>query len=162
MYSVGDKIVHPMHGAGIIENVTQERINGILNRYYVFTMPVGALTLKIPTENCGAIGVRGLSEPDHIDAVLAAVPGMDVDMTPNWNRRYRENMDKLKSGDLYEVAKVIKCLVRRDVERGLSNGERKMLHSAKQILLSEMVLVKDMPYPEAEQWLLDAIMSEDE
>ena len=162
MYSVGDKIVHPMHGAGVIEEITQERINGVLNYYYVFTMPVGALTLKLPTENCSTIGVRGLSEPSFIDSVLAAIPGMSVDMTPNWNRRYRENMDKLKSGDLFEVAKVIKCLVRRDVQRGLSNGERKMLHSAKQILLSEMVLVKDMLYPEAEEWLLQTIMAEDE
>ena len=161
MYSVGDKIVHPMHGAGVIEQITQERINGIINQYYVFTMPVGALTLKIPTENCSTIGVRELSAPDFIDSVICAIPAMDVDMTPNWNRRYRENMEKLKSGDLFEVAKVIKCLVCRDLERGLSNGERKMLHSAKQILLSEIVLVKDMAYTAAEQWLMHTITEEE-
>ena len=159
MYSVGDKIVHPMHGAGIIEEITKERINGVMDLYYVFTMPVGALTLKIPTSSCDAIGIRELSTPEHIDEVINAITGMDVDMTPNWNRRYRENMEKLKSGDLYEVARVIKCLVRRDADRGLSNGERKMLHSAKQILLSEMVLVKHMMYQDAEHWLLKTIFS---
>lgn len=159
MYQIGDKVVHPMHGAGIIENIVQERINGKICYYYVFNMPVGALTLKIPTENSIAIGVRDLSDPSLIDDVVSAIPDMEADMTPNWNRRYRENMDKLKSGNLYEVAKVIKCLVRRDLDRGLSNGERKMLHSAKQILLSEIVLVKRMDYNSAESWLLDAIMT---
>ena len=158
MYLVGDKIVHPMHGAGIIEAITQERLAGKRAEYYVFRMPVGGLVLKIPTENSGSIGVRDLSTDEQINAVLQSIPDMDVDMTANWNHRYRENMQRIKSGDLMEVARVIKGLMWRDAQRGLSNGERKMLHTAKQILISEIVLVQDRLYQEAERCLNETMM----
>ena len=150
MYQVGDRVVHPMHGAGIIESIVQERLGGQLGSYYVFRMPSGGLTLKIPTGSCGAIGVRALSTSGRIREVLSAIPGLEIDRTTNWNRRYRENLNRLKSGDLLEVAGVIKALMHRDGERGLSTGERKMLHIAKQILVSEIVLAEDVEYPEAE------------
>ncbi len=162
MYLIGDKIVHPLHGAGVIEEITEERLQGKLSRFYVFHMPTGGLTLKIPTENCSAIGVRGLSTPEHIESIVAAMPTLKAEMNDNWNHRYRENMQRLKSGDLMEVARVIKGLVCRSVGRTLSNGERKMLHSAKQILLSEVVLVKDMTYGEAERWIESAMLTETE
>jgi len=81
---------------------------------------------------------------------MASIPQIDAEMTSNWNRRYRENMQRLKSGDLIEVARVVKGLMSRDVEKGLSTGERKMLHSAKQILISELVLSKKLTYEEVE------------
>ena len=158
MYLVGDKVVHPMHGAGIIEAITQERLAGKRAEYYVFRMPVGGLVLKIPTENSDSIGVRDLSTDEQINAVLQSIPDMDVDMTANWNHRYRENMQRIKSGDLMEVARVIKGLMWRDAQRGLSNGERKMLHTAKQILISEIVLVQDRLYQEAERCLNETMM----
>ena len=96
------------------------------------------------------IGVRAVSSAETIERVLAELPKLSVDMTTNWNHRYRENMDRLKSGDLDEVSAVIKALMHRDSTRGLSNGERKMLHIAKQILVSEIVLAEDVEYPEAE------------
>lgn len=159
MYLVGDKVVHPMHGAGIIEGVTEERISGRKASYYVFRMPVGGLVLKIPTENCANIGVRALSSADEIGEVLRRIPEMDAEMTANWNHRYRENMQRIKSGDLLEVARVIKGLMWRDAQRGLSNGERKMLHTAKQILVSEIVLVQDCVYQEAERCLNETMMA---
>ncbi|MBS5653900.1 MAG: CarD family transcriptional regulator [Firmicutes bacterium] len=159
MYQVGDRVVHPMHGAGIIESIVQERLGGQLSSYYVFRMPSGGLTLKIPTGSCGAIGVRALSTSGRIREVLGAIPGLEIDRTTNWNRRYRENLDRLKSGDLLEVARVIKGLMWRDREKGLSNGERKMLHSAKQILVSEVVLVEGHTYPDAEQRIEQAMMT---
>lgn len=159
MYLIGDKVVHPMHGAGIIEEITQERLAGKRAEYYVFRMPVGGLVLKIPTENCSGIGVRGLSSCEQINEVLCRIPEMDAEMTANWNHRYRENMQRIKSGDLLEVARVIKGLMWRDAQRGLSNGERKMLHTAKQILISEIVLVQDRTYAEAEQCLNDMMMA---
>lgn len=159
MYLVGDKVVHPMHGAGIIEGVTEERISGRKASYYVFRMPVGGLVLKIPTENCTNIGVRALSSVDEIGEVLRRIPEMDAEMTANWNHRYRENMQRIKSGDLLEVARVIKGLMWRDAQRGLSNGERKMLHTAKQILISEIVLVQDRVYQEAERCLNETMMA---
>lgn len=159
MYQVGDRVVHPMHGAGIIESIVQERLGGQLSSYYVFRMPSGGLTLKIPTGSCGAIGVRALSTSGRIREVLGAIPGLEIDRTSNWNRRYRENLNRLKSGDLLEVARVIKGLMWRDREKGLSNGERKMLHSAKQILVSEVVLVEGHTYPDAEQRIEQAMMT---
>ena len=159
MYQVGDRVVHPMHGAGIIESIVQERLGGQLGSYHVFRMPSGGLTLKIPTGSCGAIGVRALSTSGRIREVLGAIPGLEIDRTTNWNRRYRENLNRLKSGDLLEVARVIKGLMWRDREKGLSNGERKMLHSAKQILVSEVVLVEGHTYPDAEQRIEQAMMT---
>lgn len=159
MYLVGDKVVHPMHGAGVIEGITEERISGRKASYYVFRMPVGGLVLKIPTENCGSIGVRSLSSVEQIDEVLDRIPEMDAEMTANWNHRYRENMQRIKSGDLLEVARVIKGLMWRDAQRGLSNGERKMLHTAKQILISEIVLVQNGIYQEAERCLNETMMA---
>ncbi|MBQ6115973.1 MAG: CarD family transcriptional regulator [Oscillospiraceae bacterium] len=157
MYLVGDKVVHPMHGAGVIRDIVEERLAGQRKRYYVFSLPVGELVLKIPTESCEKIGIRELSTVDSIEKLIGQIPDLPVDATANWNQRYRENMDRLKSGQLTEVARVIKTLMWRDRSRGLSNGERKMLHSAKQILLSEVVLVKGADYKETEQQI-DEIM----
>ena len=94
--------------------------------------------------------MRPVCEESEADRVLAAMPEIEVDMTQNWNRRYRENMTRLKSGDLLEVARVVKGLMLRDEERGLSTGERKMLHSAKQILISEIVLSQNTSYEDVE------------
>lgn len=150
MFNVGDKVVHPMHGAGVIDSIVSERINGKTQEYYVFHMPVNGLVLKIPVCNSQLVGLRSVVDATAADTVMLALPGLEIDITTNWNRRYRENLERLKSGDLYEVGRVIKCLTLRDVERGLSTGERKMLHSAKQIFISEMVLATDEPYQEIE------------
>ena len=161
MFLIGDRVVHPMHGAGVIENIIEERLAGKPGRYYVFRMPVGGLVLKIPTESCGAIGVRALSTAAQIEEILRRIPLLTVEINSNWNHRYRENLARIKSGDLLEVARVVKALMRRDKERGLSNGERKMLHSAKQILISEVVLVEQTPYQEAERRIDRAMMTEE-
>ena len=138
MFQVGDKIVHPMHGAGIIDSIVQKKVNGVVRDYYILKLPVGGMLVMIPTANSEEIGVRPV------------VKGDEADMTPNWNRRYRENMLRLKSGNLLEVARVVKGLMLREEERGLSTGERKMLHSAKQILISEIVLSQDASYEDVE------------
>ena len=150
MYRIGDKIVHPMHGAGVIESIVEEKISGKLIPFYVFKMPISGLTLKIPTANSEMIGIRAVSTAETIEEVIGQIPSLSIDMTANWNHRYRENMERIKSGNLLEVAGVIKALMHRDSERGLSNGERKMLHSAKQILISEIVLAESVEYPAAE------------
>ena len=150
MFQVGDKVVHPMHGAGIIDSIVDEKIGGVTRSYYVFHMPACGLVLKIPTENSGAIGLRAVVDAAAADTVIASLGNLEIEMTTNWNKRYRENLERLKSGNLYEVARVIKCLMRRDADRGLSTGERKMLHSAKQIFISEMVLAKGVSYSDIE------------
>ena len=150
MFQVGDKIVHPMHGAGIVDSIVQKKINGVVREYYILKLPVGGMLVMIPTENSHEIGVRPVINGEEADRVIAAIPGIEVDMTPNWNRRYRENMLRLKSGDLLEVARVVKGLMLRELERGLSTGERKMLHSAKEILISEIVLSQSCTYEDVE------------
>lgn len=158
MFSVGDLVVHPMHGAGVIDAIVQEKIAGSTQDYYVFKMPVGGLLLKIPTANSQAIGIRTIIRPSEAEQLLAAIPSIEVEECSNWNRRYRENMVRLKSGNLYEVAKVIKGLMFRDRQKGLSTGERKMLHSAKQILLSELVLAGGRGYEEIEDQVSRAML----
>ncbi len=151
MFQIGDKIVHPMHGAGIVESIVQKKVNGVVREYYVLKLPVRAMVVMVPTEHCEEIGVRPILEPEQAAQVMEALPSIQVEMTQNWNRRYRENMERLKSGNLLEVARVIKGLMQRDVARGLSTGERKMLHSAKQILISEIVMCQGGSYDAVEE-----------
>lgn len=150
MFQIGDKVVHPMHGAGIVDSIVQKKVNGVMREYYVLKLPVRAMVVMVPTENCEEIGVRPIVDREQADRVLAAIPDIQVEMTQNWNRRYRENMDRIKSGDLFEVARVVKGLMLRDVQKGLSTGERKMLHSAKQILISEIVMCQSSSYEDVE------------
>lgn len=158
MFQVGDKIVHPMHGAGVIDSIVTKKVNGVVREYYIMKLPMGGMLVMIPTQNSEEIGVRPIIGPDEADRVIAAIPDIEVDMTANWNQRYRENMIRLKSGDLTEVARVVKGLVQRDGSRGLSNGERKMLHSAKQILISELVLSQCCSYEEMEDRINKALV----
>ncbi len=151
MFQIGDKIVHPMHGAGIIDSIVEKKVNGVIREYYIMKLPVGSMLVMIPTENSSEIGVRPIVNKEKADEVIASMPEIEVDMEQNWNRRYRENMDRLKSGDLKEVARVVKSLMLRDAERGLSTGERKMLHSAKQIFISEIVLSQGTSYEAVEE-----------
>ncbi len=150
MFSIGDLVVHPMHGAGVIDDIVRERIAGTTKEYYVFKMPMSGLILKIPTANSQTIGIRKVISPTEADALLDELPSIQVEHNANWNKRYQENLLRLKSGDLREVAQVIKGLMRRDTVRGLSTGERKMLHSAKQIMISELVLVLHSDYQSME------------
>ena len=149
-FRVGDRIAHPMHDAGVIDSIVTKRINGKDREYYVLKLPAGDMLVMVPVETCDAIGVRPIVAPAEAEALLGAIPGIEVEMTSNWNKRYRENMLRIKSGDLMEVASVVKGLMQRDRERGLSTGERKMLHSAKQILISEIVLSESSSYEEVE------------
>ena len=150
MFEIGDMIAHPMHGAGVIDSIEEKKINGCTRQYYIFKMPTGGMVVMIPMENCDAIGIRPILGSDEAEVLMEAIPGIETDMTTNWNRRYRENMQKIKSGDLMEVARVVKGLMIRDSEKGLSTGERKMLHSAKQILVSEIALSQHKSSEEVE------------
>ena len=158
MYQIGDKVVHPMHGAGVIDSIVQRRVAGKLEDYYLLKLSVGSMTVMIPTGNTQEIGVRPIVSSQEAKDLLRAMENIEVDMTQNWNRRYRENMVRLKSGDLLEVARVVKGLLLREGQRGLSNGERKMLRTAKQILISELVLAQSLPYKTVED-NIDMVLS---
>ena len=152
-FQIGDKVVHPMYGAGILESVVQRKVGGVVRDYYIMKLPERSMVVMIPTENSEEIGVRPVIDREQADRILASIPNIQVEMTSNWNHRYRENLERLKSGDLLEVAWVVKGLTQRETSRGLSTGERKMLHSARQILISELVLSKSISYEGAEQAL---------
>lgn len=157
MFQIGDKVVHPMHGAGIVESIVTKKVNGVVRDYYTLKLPVRSMLVMVPVENSSEIGVRPVVGRDVADQVLSAIPGIEVEMTQSWNRRYRENMERLKSGNIFEVARVVKGLMRRDMDKGLSTGERKMLHSAKEILISEIVLSQNSSYEDVEAHL-NAVM----
>ena len=156
-FQIGDKVVHPMYGAGILESVVQRKVGGVVRDYYIMKLPERSMIVMIPTENSEEIGVRPVIDCEQADRILASIPNIQVEMTSNWNHRYRENLERLKSGDLLEVAWVVKGLTQRETSRGLSTGERKMLHSARQILISELVLSKSISYEGAEQALDTAL-----
>ncbi|MGI6609590.1 MAG: CarD family transcriptional regulator [Limnochordia bacterium] len=153
MYEIGDKVVYPMHGAGIIEAIEEQEILGESRRYYVMKMPLGDMKVMVPMKNVENLGVRQIVSAEEVESVLDVLRGERSKMPQNWNRRYRANLEKIKTGDIYEVAEVVRNLAIRDREKGLSTGERKMLDSAKQILVSELVLAQDSSRDEVEAML---------
>ena len=158
MFQIGDKVVHPMHGAGVIDSIVSRKVAGQVQEYYQLKLSVGNMVVMVPTDNTGEIGMRPVVSGAKAEELMSEMEGIEVDMTQNWNRRYRENMVRLKSGNLLEVARVIKGLRQREGQRGLSNGERKMLHTAKQILISELVLAQSLPYETVES-SVDMVLS---
>lgn len=144
MFTVGDKIVYPMHGAGIIEEIEEKKILGETRRYYILRVPYGDMKIMIPIENSDGVGVRNVMTEIELCVVIETLQGDTTEMSNNWNRRYRENMEKLKTGDAFEVAEVVRNLMRLDKEKKLSTGEKKMLSNAKQILQSEMILIRNI------------------
>lgn len=144
MFAIGDKVVYPMHGAGVIEGIEEKEILGQRKKYFVMRMPIGDMKVMVPMENVDHIGLRQVVGNEAVNRVMDIMGERDIDIQPNWNQRYRANMDKMKSGDIYELADVVRNLMIRDRSKGLSTGERKMLDQAKQILISELALVKDM------------------
>ena len=156
-FQIGDQIAHPMHGAGVIAGIEKREMDGIERDYFVLQLPSGGMQVMIPVSSCESVGVRPIVGAKEADRILNSIPQIQIEMTSNWNKRYRDNMQKIKSGNLLEVASVIKGLMLRENERGLSTGERKMLHSAKQILISELVLSKKCSYEEIEERLSSAV-----
>ncbi len=159
MFNIGDKVVYPMHGAGIIEKIEEKNILGEKRKYYIMKIPIGEMKVMVPLDNIEEIGIRNVVSGNQIDMVWQLLKDTASDMPDNWNRRYRENMEKLKSGDIFEVAKVVRNLMLADREKGLSTGERKMLTNAKQILISELVLAKDLDENTVTELVNDAVFS---
>jgi CarD family transcriptional regulator len=160
MFAKGDKIVYPLYGAGIIEELEQREIDGETLTYYVLLIPVGNLKIMIPANKTEQLGIRGIYEKDEIVRIITEVTGEPVEMPENWNQRYKENMERIKSGKLAEVALVFRNLLLRERERGLSTAEKKMMTTAKQIILSEMILSQNIEKPEAEAMLEELFKKE--
>ncbi len=150
MFNIGDKIVYPMHGAGTIDSIEEKDILGEKLSYYILRMP-GEVKVMVPIKNAEQVGVRAIIDTGSADKVFKILEQDETEMNKNWNKRYRDNMDKLKSGDIYEIADVVRNLSFKKKEKGLSTGENKMLTNAKQILVSELVLAKHSNEDEIEE-----------
>lgn len=157
MFKVGDKIVYPMHGAGTIESIEEKEILGEKQKYYVMKMPVGDIRVMVPTKNAELIGVRDVIGNEVAKDVLDVLSAAPTDMSSNWSKRYRDNQDKMKSGDICEVADVVRNLTFRAKIKPLATGEKKMLTNAKQILVSELVLAEAMDKEQVESLINERI-----
>jgi CarD family transcriptional regulator len=143
MFNIGDKVVYPMHGAGVIEAIEEREILGTKKQYYVMSIPVGDMKVMIPLDNVRQVGLREIIDGEEVEQVFSVLRENHSRMSINWNRRYRMNMEKIKSGDIFKVAEVVSSLMSRERDKGLSTGERKMLENARQILISELVLARN-------------------
>ncbi len=151
MFNVGDNIVYPMHGAGTINSIEEKEILGEKQQYYIIKMP-GEVMIMVPTAKAESMGVRNVIDKQNANSVLNVLEKDETEMSNNWNKRYRENLDKMKTGDIYEVADVVRNLSFKQKEKGsLSTGEKKMLTNAKQILVSELVLAEHSSKDEIEK-----------
>lgn len=140
MYTIGDKVVYPVHGAGVIEAIEEKEILGELRKYYIMKMPLDDMKVMIPLDGMDQIGIREIINEEEVEMVFAVLSAQITEMSANWNKRYRANMDRIKTGDIFEVAEVVRNLTLKDREKALSTGERKIMQNAKQVLLSELIL----------------------
>jgi len=153
MHQKGDRIVYPLYGAGVIEELENKDIDGEIQIYYVLNIPIGNLKIMISAAKAESQRVRPVHERENIVSFLSSALDMDINMPDNWNQRYKENMERIKTGELTQVAVVFNSLLLRERDRGLSTAEKKMMTTAKQIILSELILSMDIDRAEAEDIL---------
>ena len=149
MFKVGDKIVYPMHGAGVIETIEERSILDEKQSYYIIKMP-GEVKVMVPTAKAEEIGVRNIIDKETAGKVINVLEQDSTEMSMKWNKRYRDNVEKMKSGDIFEVADIVRNLSFKQKDKGLSTTEKKMLLNAKQILVSELVLAESKGKEEIE------------
>ena len=149
MFKIGEKVVYPMHGAGIIEGIEDKELLGEVKQFYILKLPIKNMKVMLPTESAEKLGVRKVVDKVAFNEVISVLAQEQGKMPDNWNRRYRANLERVKTGDIFEVASVVRNLEILDREKGLSTGERKMLNNSKQILVSELILSRDLKEEDA-------------
>ena len=154
MFTIGDKVVYPMHGAGVIEGLVEEEVDGRKQIYYEMILPIGNMKIKISSQKVENIGLRQIYSKEEVIHIIKSVQVQP--MPENWIQRYKENLEKIKSGNLSEVALVFRNLMYRERQRGLSSAEKKMLTKAKQIIVSEIALSQNVEKNAAEEILTAA------
>ena len=157
MYDVGDKVVYPHHGAGTVVKKEKREVLGEQREYLTIKILHNDMTVQVPSENAEKVGLRRVIGEKDVHVVLKALTGVSTEMPKNWNRRFKHNRDKMKTGDIFELAEVVRNLALRDLEKGLSTGEKQMFVKAKKILSSELMYAKDMDEDEAAEWLDDVL-----
>jgi CarD family transcriptional regulator len=157
-FTVGETVVYPHHGAALIEAIEQRTIKGEEKTYLVLKVAQGDLTVRVPADNAEYVGVRDVVGADGLERVFDILKAPHTEEPTNWSRRYKANVEKIASGDVNKVAEVVRDLWRRDRERGLSAGEKRMLAKARQILVSELALAEGTNEDKAEL-LLDEVLT---
>ncbi len=139
MFEIGDLVCYPMHGIGVVEQISEQKVLGETAQYYQLRFIMGRMTAMIPVATAESVGLRPLIDKKTCEEVIDLLKNEDYSAeSENWNQRYRDNLDKLRGGDAFVVASVVKCLMRRDKKKGLSAGERKMYLTARQVLIAEL------------------------
>jgi CarD family transcriptional regulator len=159
LYKVGDKVVYPHHGAGTVVKKEKRDVLGEKREYLTIKILHNDMTVNVPSENAETVGLRKVIGEDMVKVVVKALTGGGTQMPKNWNRRFKHNRDKMKTGDILELAEVVRNLSLRDHEKGLSTGEKQMFVKAKKILASELMYAKDMDEEEAAEWLDGVLVS---
>jgi CarD family transcriptional regulator len=157
-FKVGDTVVYPHHGAALIEAVETRTIKGEDRLYLVLKIAQGDLTVRVPADNVDMVGVRDVVGQEGLDRVFDVLRMPYTEEPTNWSRRYKANLEKLASGDVIKVAEVVRDLWRREQDRGLSAGEKRMLAKARQILVSELALAEKTNEDKAEA-ILDEVLA---
>ena len=158
MYQVGDKVVYPHHGAGTVVKKEKREVLGEQREYLTIQILHNDMTVQVPSENCDKVGLRRVIVGDkEIAPVLKALTGVSTEMPKNWNRRFKHNRDKMKTGDILELAEVVRNLALRDREKGLSTGEKQMFVKAKKILASELMYAMETDEDGAHAWLEEVL-----
>jgi CarD family transcriptional regulator len=153
LFDVGDKVVYPHHGAGTVVSKDSKIVLGQEREYLTIRILHNDMTVNVPTENAEKVGLRWVIDEEMVEVVVGALSGDSTEMPKNWNRRFKHNRDKMKTGNILELAEVVRNLALRDHEKGLSTGEKQMYVKAKKILASELMYAKDMNEDEAHAWL---------
>ena len=161
MYKVGDKVVYPHHGAGTVVKREKREVLGEKREYLTIKILHNDMTVMVPTENAAIAGLRRVIDEETVKKVLAVLQDECSDMPKNWNRRFKHNRDKIKTGDIYELAEVVRNLAIREAEKGLSTGEKQMFTRAKKILASELMYALEKSEDEAEAYLDDLLTRSD-
>ena len=160
MYKVGDKVVYPHHGAGTVVKKESREVLGEKREYLTIKILHNDMTVNVPADNADRVGLRKVIDEQMVAKVLKALTGSGTVMPKNWNRRFKHNRDKMKTGDILELAEVVRNLSLRDVEKGLSTGEKQMFVKAKKILASELMYAKNLDEEQAAEWL-DGVLAGD-
>jgi CarD family transcriptional regulator len=158
IFDVGDKVVYPHHGAATIEKREKITFAGEQKEYLVLKLAFGDLTLKVPVDKVEEVGLREVINDEEVEEVFAVLRKKEARMPTNWSRRFKNHVEKLKSGDIYQVAEVVRNLSIRDKDKGLSAGEKRMLVKARQILVSELTFAIGVNEEEAEKKLNEALV----
>lgn len=159
MFKVGDKIVYPMHGVGIIESIEKKEVLGKRSEFYIITIINSGMKVMIPVNNAGNIGIRGIISKREVNKVMDLLKKTDVVTEDDWKLRYQNNIDKVKSGSIHEVAAVARDLYRRGREKELSIMERKLYENAYQLVIHEIALAKNIDIEEAGNLVSEVLSS---